>query len=445
MRRNVVVQFIVSNLGWMLASILLAVMIWVAANMASDPVVQDQLDQVPVQFNLPDGFVVTAQPDNSTVTAVIRTTRSQWDLMVADDVLVTADLTHYTQPGTYRVELNAVIAKPMRGKVVALRPSVWSVTIDREVEQRLPIQVVVTNDPPLGYTYPANLTCSDTEVTVQGSADKVAAVDRVEARLNLSDDVNPTTKTVNLTPVQSNDLRASSVTLTPTSVTCQVDIQPRTDVFQMPVLPKVVGSPPPGYDFKGYSNIDPDTVALTGDRAAIRSLPGLIRTVAIDLTDRTETFTIEVALDLPIGVTSVPENQLIKVTVSIEPQLTTRPFEDVPVEVVGLDTTQFAATGLADTVTVFVSGPPGQLPTQADVRVIVDLTGLQPGVHQVQPQGLINDAAPSGETSISISPDTLSVTIEALNPTPTPPATATSPPPPPPVTLTPTPTTSPEG
>jgi YbbR domain-containing protein len=441
MRRNVVVQFFVSNLGWMVASLLLAVMIWVAANMANDPIVQDQIDQVQVQIDLPDGYVVSAQPDSSAVVAVIRTQRSQWDLMVPDDVLVTADMTHYSQPGTYRVELDAEIARPMRGKVVALRPSVWNVTIDREVEQRLPIQVVVTNDPPLGYTYPANLTCSDTEVTVQGSAERVASVDRVEARLNLSDDVNPTTKVVNLTAVQANDLRARDVTLTPASVSCEVDIQPRTDVFQMPVLPKVVGSPPPGYDFKGYSNIEPDTVALTGNRAAIRSLPGLIRTVAIDLTGRTETFTIEVALDLPGGVTSVPENQLIKVTVSIQPQLTTHNFEDVPVEVVGLDTTQFAATGLADTVTVFVSGPPGQLPDQANVRVIVDLTDLQPGVHQVKPQGLINGAAPTGETTISISPDELSVTIEALNPTPTPPVTAT--PLPPPVTETPVPTATP--
>ena len=178
MRRNVIVQFFVSNLGWMVASLLLAVMIWVAANMANDPIVQDQIDQVQVQIDLPDGFVVSAQPDSSAVVAVIRAQRSQWDLMVPDDVLVTADMTHYSQPGTYRVELEAEIAKPMRGKVVALRPNVWNVTIDREVEQRLPIQVVVTNDPPLGYTYPANLTCSDTEVTVQGSAEKVASVDR---------------------------------------------------------------------------------------------------------------------------------------------------------------------------------------------------------------------------------------------------------------------------
>jgi YbbR domain-containing protein len=339
-------------------------------------------------------------------------------------VLVTADLSHYNKPGSYRVELQAEIASPMRGKVVALRPSVWNVTIDREVEQRFAIQVVVTNDPPLGYTYPADLICDETEVIVSGSAEDVATVDRVEARLNLTDDVNPVTKPVTLTAVQSNSLRARDVTLTPASVTCEVDIQPRADVFQMPVLPKVVGSPPPGYDFKGYSNIEPDSVALTGDRDSIRSLPGLVRTVAIDLANRTETFTIEVALDLPEGVTAVPENQLIKVTVSIEPQLTTRPFEDVPVEVVGLDTTQFRATGLADTVTVFVSGPPGQLPDQADVRVIVDLTGLPPGIQQVKPQGLINGAASGNGMTISVSPDELSVTIEALNPTPTPVTTA---------------------
>lgn len=425
MRRNAVVQFVVSNLGWMVASILLAIMIWVAANLANDPVVQDQLDQVQVDIVLPDGFVVTAKPDVSMVTAVIRATRSQWNLLVANDVLVVADLSHYDKPGSYRVELQAEIASPMRGKVVALRPSAWTVIIDREVEQRFAIQVVVTNDPPLGYTYPTDLTCNSAEVIVSGSAEKVASVVRVEARLNLADDVNPTTKTVSLTAVQADSLRARDITLVPTSVTCDVNIQPRADVFQMPVLPKVVGSPPPGYDFKGYSNIEPDSVALTGDLNAILSLPGLVRTVAIDLTKRTETFTVEVVLDLPDGVSAVPENQLVKVTVSIEPQVTTRPFEDVPVEVVGLDTTRFRATGLADTVTVFVSGPPGQLPDQADVHVIVDLTGLPPGIQQVKPQGFIDGANGESGITVSVSPDELSVTIEALNPTPTAAATAT--------------------
>jgi YbbR domain-containing protein len=425
MRNGSILQFTLRNLGWMAVSILLAVMIWVAANMASNPVEQGEINGVQVNIELPDGFVLTSPPNVQTVTAVVRATRSQLGLILPGDILVTADMRNLRNPGDYRVELDAVVASPLHGKVLALRPSTLSLSIDKEVEQRMAIQVVVTNDPPLGYTYPANIPCDQTEVVVRGSADRVAAVQRVEARLNLSDDLNPTTKTVNLTPVQENGLRAQNVDLVPSTVTCTVNIQARTDVFQMPVLPRVTGSPPPGYDFTGYSSVDPDSVGLTGNLNAIRSLPGLVRTAPIDLTNRTETFTVEVPIDLPAGVTLVPENQLISVTVVIQPQVTTRPFEDVPVEVTGLDPTQYRATGLADTVTVFVTGPPDKLPARGNLRVVVDLTGLEPGNHQVKPQGTIIGLSDTSGVTLSISPDVLSVTIEALNPTPTPSPTPT--------------------
>jgi len=419
MRNVSIFQFTLRNLGWMAVSILLALMIWIAANMASNPVEQGEINSVQVRVELPDGFVLTRSLDTQTVTAVVRATRSELGLILPGDILVTADMRSLHDPGEYRIELEAEVASPLHGKVLALRPSTLTLSIDHESEQRMAIQVVVTNDPPLGYTYPPDIPCDQTEVVVRGSSDRVAAVQRVEARLNLSDDLNPTTKTVNLTPVQENGLRAQSVDLVPSTVTCTVNIQAREDVFQMPVLPRVKGSPPPGYDFTGYSSVNPDSVGLTGDRTAIRSLPGLVRTTPIDLTNRTGTFTVEVPVDLPAGVTLVPENQMISVTVVIQPQVTTRPFEDVPVEVTGLDPTQYRATGLADTVTVFVSGPPDKLPERDNLRVIVDLTGLGPGNHQVKPQGMIIGMSDTSGVTLSISPDELSVTIEALNPTPT--------------------------
>jgi YbbR domain-containing protein len=188
----------------------------------------------------------------------------------------------------------------------------------------------------------------------------------------------------------------------------------------MPVQPKITGNPPPGYNVVRYAEIVPDTVALTGDLAAIRSLPGLVRTAPIDLTNRTETFTTEVPVDLPPGVSTVPENQIIKVTIVIEPQISTRQFEDVPVEVTGLDPTQFRATGLADTVTVFVSGPLNRLPNRENLRVVVNLSGLPVGNHQVTPQAMLMGLQDTSALSVTVSPDELSVTIEALNPTPTP-------------------------
>lgn len=427
MQKRSLPQATFSNLGWLAISIFLALAIWVAATMASNPVEQDEIANVTVRVELPEGFVLTRQPEPATVTAVVRARRSEWNLFVPGDILVTADMRDMREPGEYRVELEAEVARPLHGQVVALRPSTLTLSIDRESEKRMPVVIVVTNDPPLGYTYPPELVCDQTEVIVRGSAERVASVVQVEARLNLSDDLNPTTKTVNLTAVEASGLRARDVELIPASVTCPIDIQPREDVLQMPVLPKVIGNPPPGYDFKRYSDIEPDSVGLTGDRDAIRSLPGLVRTAPIDLTGRTETFTVEVPVELPSGVTLVPENQLISVTIIIEPQVTTRAFEDVPVEVTGLDPTRFRATGLADTATVFVSGPPNQLPERQNVRVIVDLSGLPAGNHQVQPEGLITGAGDSAALTVSVSPAELSVTIEALNPTPAAPTTATPP------------------
>jgi YbbR domain-containing protein len=419
MQRHSLIQSFVGNLGWMAISVLLALMIWVAANMASNPVEQNEVRGVPVRIELPEGFVLGRSPDTTTVTAVVRAERNQWDLITSGDILVTADLRHLKEPGEYRIELEAEVASPLHGRVVALRPSTLTLKIDHEVEKRVAIRVVVTRDPPLGYTYPSNLTCSATEAIVRGSAERVAEVTLVEARLDLADELNPVTKVVNLIPVQSSGLRVRDVELDPASVSCEVAIQPREDVFQMPVQPKITGNPPPGYNVVRYAEIVPDTVALTGDLAAIRSLPGLVRTAPIDLTNRTETFTTEVPVDLPAGVSTVPENQIIKVTIVIEPQISTRQFEDVPVEVTGLDPTQFRATGLADTVTVFVSGPFNRLPNRENLRVVVNLSGLGVGNHQVAPQAMLVGLQDTSALSVTVSPDELSVTIEALNPTPT--------------------------
>jgi YbbR domain-containing protein len=441
MRLEFLPQTLLRNLGWLAASIFLAVMIWAAANIQDNPLSQREVRGVPVDINLPDGYI---QPDPVVVDAWIRTDQSQWELLEPQDVLVTADLTHIDSPGSYKVELNAHLASPLHGKIITIQPSTLTVNVAREVEKRVPVRVIISSEPPLGYSYPSDLSnvCSATEITVVGSEDRIALVDHVEVRMNLSDERNPiVNRSYSLIAVQANGSTVRNITLNPDSVTCSVDIQPRSDVFQMPVLPRVEGSPPAGYDFEGYSVVKPDTVGLTGNRRAISDLGGLVRTQPIDLTGKTETFTVDVQVELPEGVSLVPENQLISVTVTISSQISTRQYEDVPVEITGLDPTLFRATGLANTVTVFVSGPPDQLPAAENVRVVVDLTGLAPGNHQVEPQGMIVGQGETSAVSISVQPDTLSVTIESLNPTPTPSPTPTGSPTLPPdltPTLTPT-------
>jgi YbbR domain-containing protein len=421
MRNSSLVRFTLSNLGWMAASIFLAMVVWIAATMSNNPIEEKQLRRVPVDIPLPDGYVITSPLSQIMATVVVRTQQSEWDLLGADDVLITADTEAIRKPGEYRLELTGKIISPRHGKIIAIDPSTITFAIAQEVEKRVPVRVVVSKEPPLGYTYPAELICDQTEVTVRGSQESVDAVVAAEVRLSLSDDLNPVVKTGQpLIPVRQNGREVTgNIVLEPNTVDCPVEIRARDDVIQMRVLPNVIGVPPSGYLFAGYAEVNPETVGVTGSRAAINAMNYVVRTEPIDLSARTETFTIEIPVDLPDGVELVPANQLISVTVTISASTSSLQYEDVTVEIVGLDTTLYRVTGVPSAATVIVVGPQDHLPERDKLRVIVDLTGLQPGNHQVRPEGMI-----VGEDSvgmmISVLPEELSVTIEALSPSPTP-------------------------
>lgn len=437
MRENSMIQFVLRNLGWMLVSLFLAVTIWLAANMANNPVEEREIKNLPVSVTLPEGFVLTRQPEPSSVSAVVRTQQREWNLLVPEDIIISADLSSVRAPGEYRIELEGDVVSQRHARVVAIRPSTLVFTIDQEAEKRVAVRVIVRREPPLGYSLPSDLSsvCDQTEVTVRGSAERVNSVDHVEVRMDLSDQRNPLTRSFDLIAVQSDGRTATQVEIVPASVSCTVDIQAREDVIQMRVLPEIVGDPPEGYLFEGYS-AEPETVGVTGSRSAISAMGGLVRTIPIDISDETETFTSEVPLDLPDGVTLVPENQLIRVTVTISPVRSSRQFQEVPVEITGLDPTAHRAIVLPNAVTVLVVGPEAMLPERDEVRVIVDLAEMDAGNYQLAPQGLILDQESSEGMQVTVRPEQVSVTIEALNPTPAPSPTPTVEPPVP--TFTPT-------
>lgn len=440
MRENSLIQFLARNLGWMLVSLFLAIAIWAAANLESNPVEEREIKNLPVSVSLPEGFVLTRQPEPATVSAVVRTQQNEWNLLVPDDILISADLGGIREPGEYRIELQSDVVSQRHARVVAIRPSTLVFAVDQEAEKRVAVRVIVRREPPLGYSLPSDLStvCDQTEVTVRGSAERVNSVDHVEVRMDLSDQRNPLTRSFDLIAVQGDGRTATQVEMLPASVSCTIDIQAREDVIQMRVLPEVVGDPPDGYLFEGYV-AQPETVGVTGSRSAISAMGGLVRTVPIDISDEIETFTNEVQLDLPEGVTLVPENQLIRVTVTISPVRSSRQFQEVPVEITGLDPTAHRATVLPNAVTVLVVGPEAMLPMREDVRVLVDLADMAAGNYQLAPQGLIIDQETGNGMQITVRPEQVSVTIESLFPTPSPSPTPTVEPPVPTLTMTATP------
>lgn len=421
MRDSSFAQFVLRNLTWMLASLFLAMAVWVAATLSNNPVEQQQIRRVPININLPEGYVLTRQPTTTLANVDIRTQRSEWELLTSEDVIVTADTSEIAAPGEYRLELEAEIASPRHGRVVSIQPSAVTITVDEQIERRFPVTVIITQDPPLGYSLPAasEIPCDPGEVVVSGSRERVSSVASVTVQMDLSEKRNPVTETYQLIPLQTNGRPVENITLTPPNVICSVNIQAREDVFQMRVLPNITGTPPDGYLFEGYVAA-PETVGVTGDRSAISNMSGVVRTAAIDLSEHTGTFTTEAELLLPEGVSLVPENQLVEVTVTISPVRSSQQFQQVPVEITGLDPTLYRATVLPNVVTVLVVGPEPMLPAEDQVRVVVDLAGLGAGNHQVAPQGMLVSGLSSEAMTITVRPEQLNVTIESVSPTPSP-------------------------
>ena len=123
-------------------------------------------------------------------------------------------------------------------------------------------------------------------------------------------------------------------------------------------------------------------------------------------------------LDLAEGVTVDPE-QIVTVTIEIEPILTTSTFIRVP-ERRGLRS-GFMATVEPAQVRVVIFGPLPVLDTlaESDVRVILDLFGLGAGTYSIEPDVIVPDR---GIEIRSIQPSAVSVTIaaEEASATPTP-------------------------
>ena len=173
-----------------------------------------------------------------------------------------------------------------------------------------------------------------------------------------------------------------------------------------------------GYRQTNITVSPPNVMVFSADPAMINKLPGYIETQVLDLTGTIDDIETVLALNLPEGVSVIGDpNVLVQVGIAaIEGSINiTR-----QVEVIGI-IPDLAATVSPDSVEVIIYGPIPTLQklTNVDVRVVVDLTGLEAGLHSLQPDVII---LPDQIRLQVISPETLEVEIvgvELENPIPT--------------------------
>lgn len=412
-------NWLVRNLSAVILSIILAVAVWISAVVTADP--NEEAVFRPVAIDLvglgPDLVMVSVPPAQARLT--LNAPRSIWEKLNSNPKLVKAwvDLSNLG-PGNYTLNVQAhADVSPVR--YTSIDPQTVSIELEPLLRRSLPVKLTIIGDPPRGYRE-GEPGVAPAEVVVSGPESVVARVAEVHATLNIAGLTSPVEQAVQVEVLDEFGAPVSGVTVVPRDVVVQQPINLLGGFKNVAVKVVTVGQVANGYRLTNIS-VSPPTVTLFADNPRlVEQVPGYVETLPVDLSNLSDDREVTVGLDLPEGISLISEpNVLVQVNVAaIEGSLTL----SVPVEVIGL-LPESQAVISPEMVDVIVAGPLNVLDTltPGDFQVVLDLSGLPPGVYQRTP---VVASAPAQVRVQTTLPETVEATI-SLAPTLTPVGTPT--------------------
>jgi YbbR domain-containing protein len=267
-------------------------------------------------------------------------------------------------------------------RVLSTEPPTTAVSIERIVEQQFPVRVGVIGMPALGYQALEGRTDTATAVisTTESMLERIVSVDAVVSLVDVRSNLQ---QRVRLLARDAAGNTVPGVVISPTDALVTVPIEQLSNYRTLAVSVKTRGLPADGYAITSII-AEPQIVTVFGNKDEIQKLPGFIETLDVSVDGAIESIDDRAGLRVPTGVTLVGEDFTVRVRVRVEAQQGARTVTRAPI-VIGL-ASDLRAIVRPEVVEVRLSGPLPQLNQLAeqDARVLLDVTGLPAGVHQVQ-------------------------------------------------------------
>ena len=402
-------RWAVTSFPMIIMSLALAVLVWLVSTEESDPTRIQQFPQsVPVSLaRLPDGMMVVGD-FNGRVRVTLRTTASSWGSLSTDDFVAEIDL-EGLEVGVHRLPVEVEVdRRPAR--LIQVEPEFIEVELELNLTRTVPVRVQIVGESPLGYLR-RSPTVEPIEVMIGGPESYVERVVDVVATVSVQDAIADVEGEFVLSPLDADGHTVDYVVLMPDVVSVRIPIEISGYYRRLPVKVISVGEVAPGYRITGIS-INPPSATVFGSPEVIAALPGFIETEPIDLEGAEADVMVRPMLDLPDNVGVVLGDQLVEVRVSVEPIESSMTVDVVP-ELHGVEP-MLAAAVSPELVQVILSGPQPLLEALEadDVRVTLNLFGLEAGTHQIEPEVIV----PEGVIARSVLPSTVQVELTVAEP-----------------------------
>ena len=413
-----VLTWLGKNLRTYLWALALSVSVWIAAVTSADPD-EARLYPIPVKVEIvgqdPGLVIKTEIPE--TVDVVLRAPRSVWALLEADPTSVRAllDLSGLSNGEHVRDLQIQVGVRPVR--IVSVIPGDFDFTLEPLASRTMEVDLSLAGEPAIGYQA-GEPELDPEEVIVSGASSLVDSVNRVRLSVSLAGVRESIDGSLPVEPLDENGQRITGLSVTPSSIHVSLPISQQGGYRDLAVKVDVRGQPASGYRLTNITVFPPLVTVYATEPELVNSLPGVLQTQPLDISNVIDNTTTRLGLNLPPGISVVGE-QSVLVQAGVAPIETSFTLPDENIEIIGL-TSGMTVEFSPQSVDVIISGPLPLLQTltSRDVHVTIDVTALLPGTYRRTPEV---DIQVSDVAVESIQPSTIEVVLsKSSSPTPTP-------------------------
>lgn len=299
--------FIKRNWRLKVVSVLVAFVTWVGVVYAGNPPTTRVLS-VPVHNpqSIPSGFVLVNKLGN--VDVRVGGDQNTLTALGPSALTATVDWAAATHAGTYTIPLTITKTDPRIELIDP--PTKVLVDIDTLVSVSVPVTILVTNPPPVGYR-PGAQQATPSTVAIDGPQHELIGV-QARVTVDLSNQKANFQADLRVFAYNASGARLNNVGIDHTEVSVSIAIEADVTSRTVAVVPPTEGNTPLGHYLVGIF-CNPPTVVLTGPQDLLNALKS-VTTSTIFLNGITGVYQETVTVMPPAGVTASPP----KVTVTVE-------------------------------------------------------------------------------------------------------------------------------